>query len=66
MTRPAGERLTPISLRLSEADLAYLRLVHPHGYQTKIKELVHAYVEQCRADGEATLQSLERMYPNGK
>ena len=67
MTRSAGLSLTPISLRLPTADLEYLRRVFPAGgYQTKIKELIHSYVEQLQAEGEATLADLERMYPNGK
>lgn len=63
MTRSAGPNTTPISIRIASDDLAYLRMIHSHGWQTKVKELIHAYVEQCRADGEATLQTLERMYP---
>lgn len=66
MTRPAGISTTPISLRIGSDDLAYLRLLHPSGWQTKVKELIHAYVDQCRADGEATLNELERRYPSAR
>lgn len=50
MSRPAGENLTPISIRLPTADLETIREAHPIGYQVKIKELVHAYAERLRAE----------------
>lgn len=48
MSRPAGEPLTPISIRLPTADLKVLKECYPQGYQTKIKELVHELCEQLR------------------
>lgn len=63
MTRPAGQSLTAISLRLPTADLTYLRTVFPSGYQIKLKELIHSYVLNLQAEGEETLKELERRYP---
>lgn len=67
MSRTAGETLESISLRPYASDIAYLRRVFPGGgYQVKLRDLIRAYVVQLRAEGEETLQELERMYPNGK
>lgn len=66
MTRPAGPHTTPITIRLDSEDLRYLRSIFPSGYQTKLKELIHSYVLNLQSEGEETLASLERMYPNGK
>lgn len=48
MTRPAGEALTPISIRLPTADLETMKQAYSHGYQAKIKELIHEHCEVIR------------------
>lgn len=66
MSRPAGPPRESITIRLLAEDIRYLRRVFPTGYQTKLNELIHTYVQQLQAEGEQTLGELERMYPNGK
>jgi len=60
MSRPAGEPLTRTSINLFHHDLEFLR--QREGWQVKVRDLIHAYVQQL--EGDETNVALRRIYPD--